>query len=99
MSDPSGTDVRDPSCGIGLMLLVKAVKRLKDLSGSSVLLVHRVAVLTSLIFCQSRERAVQMLAALPRVARLLTADTTLILLSRKCTAVDMSQTDPVLWIC
>jgi len=78
---------------------VKAVQSPKDLSGSSVLLVHREAVLTSLIFCWSRERAVQMLEELPRVASLLTSGTALLFLSRKHVTIDMSQTDTVLWIC
>lgn len=42
--DLLGTDVKDPSCSVGLMWLVKASQSRKDLGGSSVLLVHRAAV-------------------------------------------------------
>lgn len=52
VSDPSGTQVREPSWWVSLMSVVKAVQSPKDLTSSSILLVHGVAVLASLIFYQ-----------------------------------------------
>lgn len=73
----------------------KAVQSLKDPSGSSVLMVQGVAVLTSLIFCWRGERAVR----LPQGYQLASCKHIILLfLSRKHIAIEMSKTDTVLWM-
>ena len=99
VSDPPGTDVRIRHVELAWFCWWKQFRVPETSAAALFCWCVEKQFLPSLIFCWSRERAVQMLAALPRVASLLTSGTALLFLSRKHITIDMSQTDAVLWIC
>ena len=93
VSDPPGTDVRIRHIELAWYCWWKQF-RVPETSGAALFCWYlEKQFLPSLIFWWSRERAVQMLAALPRVASLLTSGTALLFLSRKHITIDLSQTD------